>query len=146
MNRATVLIVDDDANDVLLFQHACDRAGVTLRLQVAEDGEQAIAYLSGAGKFGDRDQYPLPHLVLLDLKMPRVNGFEVLDWMRHDEKFRRLPAVILTSSNYETDVKRAYDSGANSYLVKPVGFEALVELTKAIHHYWLTLNERPDFL
>jgi CheY-like chemotaxis protein len=146
MSRATVLHVEDDSNDVLLFQHACQRAGVTLELQAVDDGDQAIAYLSGANKFSDRAHYPLPHLVLLDLKMPRVNGFEVLAWMRRDEKFRRLPVVVLTSSNHEADVKRAYDSGANSYLVKPVSFDALIELIKAIHHYWLMLNENPEML
>jgi len=146
MNQTTVLHVEDDSNDVLLFQHACSKAGIALQLQAVDDGDQAIAYLRGASKYGDREQYPLPRLVLLDLKMPRVNGFEVLDWMRREEKFRRVPVVVLTSSNHEADVKRAYDAGANSYLVKPVGFDALVELIKAVHYYWLNLNEQPEFI
>ncbi len=83
-------------------------------------------------------------MVLLDLKLPRVNGFEVLSWMRQDKKWRRLPVVVFTSSNHESDINRAYDAGANSYLVKPVGFDSLVEVVKTLHHYWLALNQQPE--
>jgi DNA-binding response OmpR family regulator len=82
----------------------------------------------------------MPRLVLLDLKMPRLSGFDVLSWLRGEESFRELPVVILTSSSHESDIKRAYDLGAHSYLVKPVGFDALVELAKSLHVYWLTLD------
>jgi len=144
MNRPTILHVDDDSNDVLLLQHACRKAGIESDLQGVADGEEAIAYLRGSDKFSNREQYPVPRLILLDLKMPRLSGFEVLDWMRREEKLRRLPVVVLTSSNHEADVKRAYDLGANSYLVKPVGFDGLIELAKAVNQYWLTLNQRAD--
>jgi CheY-like chemotaxis protein len=139
----TILHVEDDEDDVLLFQHACQKAALGCSLQAVRDGVEAIAYLSGADPFSDRQRHPLPELVLLDLKLPRVNGFEVLDWMRKGDRFRRLPVVVFSSSNHEADVKRAYDVGANSFLLKPVDFNALVELARTVHQYWLALNERP---
>jgi CheY-like chemotaxis protein len=141
VNRTNILHVEDDSNDVLLFQHACQKAGIGCNLHAVADGAEAIAYLSGTDRFGDRQQHPLPELVLLDLKLPRVNGFEVLDWMRKGDTFRRLPVVVFSSSNHEADVNRAYDAGANSFLLKPVDFNALVDLAKTVHHYWLCLNE-----
>jgi CheY-like chemotaxis protein len=141
MSRTTILHVEDDSNDVLLMRHACERAGVSCKLEAVGDGDEAIAYLSGQDGFQDRDTHPLPNLVLLDLKMPRVNGFEVLSWIRGAEQFRNLPVVVLTSSNRDADVQKAYNVGANSYLVKPVDFNALTELIKSVHHYWFRLNE-----
>lgn len=132
----TILHVEDDPNDMLLFEHACRKAGVVFDLQAVSDGDQAIAYLRGSNGFSDRMKHPIPKLILLDLKMPRVSGFDVLAWLRSDELFKQVPVVVLTSSNHDADVKRAYDLGARSYLVKPVGFEALVELVKTL----------PDFL
>lgn len=105
---------------------------MAFELQAVSDGDQAIAYLRGVNDFCDRKKYPVPQLILLDLKMPRVSGFDVLAWLRSDDKFKQLPVVVLTSSNHDADVKRAYDLGAKSYLVKPVGFEALVELVKTL--------------
>lgn len=137
----TVLHVEDDSNDILLFQHACQKAGVPLDLQNVTDGDEAIAYLSGEAEFANRRLHPLPGLVLLDLKMPRIGGFEVLQWIRREQRFRGLPVVVLTSSNHAADVERAYESGANSYLVKPVDFNGLVDLAKNVHAYWLTFNE-----
>src|SRR5579864_3191843 len=128
----TILHVEDDPNDTLLLQHACRKAGIIFELQAVSDGDQAIAYLRGINDFSDRNKYPLPQLILLDLKMPRVSGFDVLAWLRADDKLKTLPVVVLTSSNHDADVKRAYDLGAKSYLVKPVGFEALVELVKTL--------------
>jgi CheY-like chemotaxis protein len=140
MDLTTILHVEDDSNDVLLFRHACAKAGVRANVQVVGDGDEAMAYLSGEQDFRDRQAHPLPHLVLLDLKMPRVNGFELLSWMRLDPRFRRVPVVVLTSSAHEADVRRAYEAGANSYLVKPVEFTSLVGLARAVHDYWLRLN------
>jgi len=128
----TVLHVEDDPNDTLLFQHACRKAGVIFDLQAVSDGDQAIAYLRGANDFSDRGKYPLPQLILLDLKMPRVSGFDVLAWIRSEDSLKQMPVVVLTSSNHDADIKRAYDLGAKSYLVKPVGFEALVDLVKTL--------------
>jgi CheY-like chemotaxis protein len=128
----TILHVEDDPNDTLLFQHACEKAGVFFNLQAVSDGDQAIAYLRGTNDFSDRMKHPFPKLILLDLKMPRVSGFDVLALLRTDNVFREVPVVGLTSSNHDADVKRAYDLGAKSYLVKPVGFDALVELVKTL--------------
>lgn len=141
--RTTVLHVEDDPNDALLFEHACRKAGVTFDLRAVTDGDEAIAYLRGSESFTDRQKFPLPQLVLLDLKMPRLDGFDVLSWLRKEASLRTLPVIVLTSSNHEADIKRAYDLGANSYLVKPVGFDALVEVVKTIHGYWLSFNQRP---
>lgn len=141
--HVNILHVEDDPNDALLFQHACRKAGITFEVQSVNDGDQAIAYLRGLDKFGDRVKHPFPNLILLDLKMPRLNGFDVLAWLRKEGEFKSIPVIILTSSNHETDIKRAYDLGANSYLVKPVGFDALVEVARTIQGYWLHINEAP---
>ena len=143
MSRVTILHVEDDSNDALLFEHACHKAGMDINLQVVDDGEQAQAYLQGAKQFRDRIEHPFPELIVLDLKLSLVNGFEVLAWMRNEKKLRRIPVIVLSSSNRPSDVKRAYDLGANSFLVKPVAFEALVNLVKGIQEYWLSLNQRP---
>lgn len=128
----TILHVEDDPNDTLLFQHACRKAGIIFDLQAVSDGDQAMAYLRGLNNFSDRNKYPLPKLILLDLKMPRVSGFDVLTWLQSQDGLKRVPVIVLTSSNHDADVKRAYDLGAKCYLVKPVGFEALVELVKTL--------------
>src|SRR5215469_1200160 len=128
----TILHVEDDPNDTLLLEHACRKAGMIFNLQAVSDGDQAMAYLRGTSAFSDRAKHPLPHLILLDLKMPRVSGFDVLSWLRSENALCGVPVVVLTSSNHDADVKRAYDLGAKSYLVKPVGFEALVELVKTL--------------
>jgi|SRR6185312_9088497 len=128
----TILHVEDDPNDTLLFQHACRKAGIIFDLQAVSDGDQAMAYLRGLNNFSDRNKYPLPKLILLDLKMPRVSGFDVLTWLQSQDGLKRVPVIVLTSSYHDADVKRAYDLGAKCYLVKPVGFEALVELVKTL--------------
>jgi len=143
MSRATILHVEDDSNDALLFQHACRKAGMDINLQVVSDGEEALAYLKGSEQFKNRDKHPFPTLVLLDLKLPRVNGFDVLTWMKTEQNMRRLPVIVLSSSTHQADVKRAYELGANSFLVKPVAFEALVGLAKGIDQYWISLNQGP---
>ncbi len=141
--QVNILHVEDDPNDALLFQHACRKAGIGFELQSVNDGDQAIAYLRGLDNFSDRQKYPFPQLILLDLKMPRLSGFDVLAWLRNEGAFKGVPVIILTSSNHETDIKRAYDLGANSYLVKPVGFDALVEVARTIYGYWLHISETP---
>ncbi len=143
MARDVILHVDDDTNDVVLFQHAARKAELNLRMLTVSDGEEVFAYLGGKGKYANREEFPFPDLLLLDLKMPRVSGFDVLSWVRRHEKFRRLPILVLTSSNHAADIQRAYELGANSYIVKPVGFEALVELSRVVWKYWLTWNEPP---
>jgi CheY-like chemotaxis protein len=144
--RSTILLADDEPNDVFLMRRAFKRAGV-FDVQVVCDGEQAIAYLQGVGAYGDREQFPFPGLLLLDIKMPRQNGLEVLAWIRSQPPpIKRLPVLMLTSSKQPHDINTAYDLGANSYLVKPVTFEKLLEVVKALECYWLTFSQHPELL
>jgi CheY-like chemotaxis protein len=138
-----VLLVEDDENDVMFVQRAFKHAGILNPLQIVRNGDEAVAYLDGVGEFADRDRYPLPVFVLLDLKMPRRTGLEVLEWVKERSGLRRIPIVVLTSSKNDADINRAYELGANSYLVKPVSFEGLIDLAKSLQLYWLVLNERP---
>ena len=143
MSARTILLAEDDQNDVILFQRAMDRASLsTDSLKVVRDGEKAISYLSGQGLYADRDLYPLPTLLLLDLKMPRKSGPEVLSWIRKQPQLRYLIVVFLTSSNSSDDVRLAYEAGANSYLVKPVEFTEMVEMIRHVTFYWLEMNEK----
>jgi CheY-like chemotaxis protein len=139
-----ILVVEDDPNDLLLIQRAFGKARILNPLQSVGNGDDAVAYLAGEGPYADREQHPFPVLVLLDLKLPRRSGLEVLQWIRAQAGLKRLPVVVLTSSKEATDVNRAYDLGANSYLVKPVGFDSLLELVKSLEVYWLILNQKPD--
>jgi CheY-like chemotaxis protein len=139
-----ILVVEDDPNDVLLIQRAFAKARIVNPLRIVSHGDEAVAYLSGEGQFADRETYPFPVLVLLDLKLPRRSGLEVLGWIRARPGLKRLPIVVLTSSKESVDINRAYDLGANSYLVKPVGFDSLLELVKSLEVYWIMLNQNPD--
>ena len=139
-----ILLAGDDPNDVLLIQRAFQRNHVANPVQVVRDGEEALAYLSGQAPFADRERHPLPVLLLMDLKMPRKSGLEVLAWVRHQPGLKRLPIIVLTSSNQSPDINRAYELGANSYLVKPAGFDSLLDLVKNLDMYWLILNEKPE--
>jgi CheY-like chemotaxis protein len=132
----TVLHVDDDPNDTELLRAAVRKAGLQIILHNAEDAEQAIAYLSGEGIYADRNICCLPRLVLLDLKMPRIAGFEVLKWIRGHPQFHELPVVVLSGSELQDDIRLAYASGANLYLVKPLGFEALVQMVRELDAAW----------
>jgi CheY-like chemotaxis protein len=143
LKRYVILLVEDDPNDIILIKRAFEKANITNPLQVVEDGEEAISYLAGKGRYGDRVKYPLPMLLLLDLKLPRKSGHEVLEWIRRQPILKRLTVVVLTSSQQDSDINKAYDFGANSYLVKPVTFDALVEMVNTLNFYWLILNENP---
>lgn len=143
-NAYPILLVEDSPDDALLIQRAFRKANLANSVQLVRDGEEAVAYLTGAPPFSDRSQFPLPVLMLLDLKLPRLSGLEVLKWVRQDGTLKRLPVVVLTSSRESVDVNRAYDLGVNSYLTKPVGFETLLEMVKSLNLYWLILNERPE--
>ncbi len=136
-----ILHVDDIPNDLLLVKHAIDQTKSGIRVVTASDGTEAIDYLSGTGVYADRERYPLPSLVLLDLKMPRQNGFEVLSWMRSQPALKCLPVVVFTSSKHQKDMDQAYECGANSYLIKPVAFEDMVEVLRGLVIYWGNLNQ-----
>jgi CheY-like chemotaxis protein len=140
----TILLVEDDPNDVLLMRRAFRKANLTNPLQVARDGQEAIDYLNHQGNFADATRYPPPTLMLLDLKMPRKNGFETLEWLRQQPGLKRIVVVVLSSSSETADVKRAYDLGANSYLVKPGDFQTLVDRVNLMASYWLAVNEQSD--
>ena len=142
--KGTILLVEDDPDDVLLIRRAFTKAGVLDSMQIVGDGEGAVDYLGGSGAYSSRERFPLPAVILLDLKLPRKSGFEVLEWIRAQPGLRRIPVVVLTGSDQRSDVDRAFDAGANSYLVKPVGLDALTEMMKTLNLYWLLLNERPD--
>jgi CheY-like chemotaxis protein len=138
----TILQVEDDSNDVFLFQHAMRKAGVANPVQVASDGQQAIDYLQGTGKFADREKYPFPCLVLLDLKLPYVMGLDVLKWIRK-QPGTALTVLMLTASREEADITTAYRLGANGFLTKPSEASKLYEMVKAIKDFWLTHNVQP---
>jgi CheY-like chemotaxis protein len=139
----TILHVEDDPNDVLLVQRALKKTTAPATILSVSDGDRALSYLGGSEEFANREKFPFPQLVLLDLKMPRKSGMEVLAWIREQPTLKRLLVVVFTSSKHDQDINRAYELGANSYLVKPVGFEELVTTMKEIHHYWGTLNQCP---
>ena len=140
----TILIAEDDDNDVFFIERAFQQLQIPNPRRRVRDGEEAIAYLRGDGEFADRQQHPLPCFLILDLKMPRKNGFEVIAWARQQPGIKRLPIAVLTSSREEPDINHAYDLGANTYLVKPVKFEELVETIKALSLFWLLLAKVPN--
>jgi CheY-like chemotaxis protein len=141
--KLIILIADDDADDVLLLKRAFIKSGLNVPLHFVTDGQEAIDYLSGESAFANRQDHPMPTLVLLDIKMPRLNGFDVLKWVRKQRGLRRLPILVLTSSDLDTDVGRAYDLGANSYLVKPSDLDDLGELARDVERYWRRRNRSP---
>lgn len=142
--RAVILLVDDREDDIFLIRKAFKEANLDNPVYSVNDGEEAIAYLSGEAPFSNREEYPLPDIMLLDLKMPKVDGFEVLTWIRQQSGIRGLPVVVLTSSEDIRDVNRAYQIGANSFLVKPLDFENSLALIMLIEKYWLCSNKLPQ--
>ncbi len=139
-----VLLVEDDPNDIVLTRRAFRKAELPEPIAIVEDGKQAVAYLGATGEFADRRAHPLPDLVLLDLKLPRMTGLEVLAWLRQQPSLQRLPVVVLTSSREISDVNRAYELGANSYLGKPVTFDSLARIVSDLDRYWGELNVGPE--
>src|SRR5215204_6896678 len=131
-DQSVILLAEDREDDIILVKKSFARAYISNPLQIVRDGEEAIAYLEGEGKFSNRAEYPLPDLVLLDLKMPRKDGLEVFKWIRQHPTLRGLPVVVLTSSESMRDVNAAYQAGANSFLVKPMDFENFIEMSRFI--------------
>jgi two-component system response regulator len=123
-----ILHVEDDENDAILFQKACEKAGLPAQTHRVDSADVAKAYLQGEGIYIDRVRYPLPQIIVLDLKMPRMDGFEFLKWLRHTEVFASLPVLVFTASVSREDKSRALAEGANSYFIKPASFEALVKM------------------
>lgn len=142
-DQAVILIAEDHDDDIVLIRRSLNRAHVFNPLQIVGNGEEVIAYLSGEGKFANRDEFPLPSLLLLDLKMPRMDGFQVLQWIRRQNSLKALRVIVLTSSADIRDVNLAYQLGANSFLVKPMDFENFVEIGKFLNDYWLRTDQEP---
>ena len=138
------MIVEDREDDILLMRKAFDRASLTSPIQIVRSGEEALAYLSGEGKYANRAEYPLPAVILLDLKMPGMDGFEVLAWIRKQDGIRGLPVVVLTSSSEMRDVNRAYALGANSFFVKELDFQQAVDLSQILRQYWIHKALKPE--
>ena len=138
-----ILFVDDDPNDQLLVRTASKHFGLELSLQVVRDGEEAIAYLTGAREFADRMRFPFPNVLLTDLKMPGMNGFELLQWLRDNPQHSVVPTIVFTSSRIESDVRRAYELGANSFMVKPQGLKQLMEAMRITLEFWSRCERLP---
>jgi CheY-like chemotaxis protein len=138
------LIAEDDQDTQLLIQRAFRQADLSLPLYFTNDGQHTIDYLSGCGAYADRAQFPMPIVLLLDLKMPLRNGFEVLRWIRRQPKLRRLVVIMFSGSSLDSDVETAFDLGANSFVMKPVSFSELLQAIMAIHHYWFGCNHFPQ--
>jgi two-component system, response regulator len=143
MEEKIILLVEDNPDDVALTIRAFEKNRIKNRVVITEDGEIAIDYIFRRGKFKDRNPDEFPAVVLLDLKLPKVDGFEVLKAIRENESTRFLPVVILTSSKEEQDIIRGYKNGANSYIRKPVDFEKFFDAVQTLGLYWLILNENP---
>ena len=141
MSAKVILYIEDEDDDVFLMKRAFDRSqqeGCTLT--VLPDGQEAVQYLSGSGKFVDRNSFPLPMVLILDLNLPIKSGFEILEWVRSQPQFVCLPLIIFSSSSHAADLKRAYSSGANSYLIKPSVSGELERLIRSVKDYWVNLN------
>jgi CheY-like chemotaxis protein len=142
--QALFLLIEDTENDVLLIQRAFIKAKVLNPLLIVKTAEEAVAYLQGEGRYSNRIEFPLPALILLDLKLPGMDGFEFLRWIRQQEGLASMRVVVLASSDLMLDVNLAYQLGANSFLVKPVDFERFVEISLALNGYWMWTSKAPQ--
>ena len=141
--QAVILIAEDREDDIVLIRRSLIGAHVSNPIQIVRNGEEVIAYLEGEGKFANRDEFPLPALLLLDLNMPRMDGFDVLRWIRQQPGLKALRVIVLTASAEMHVVNRAYELGANSFLVKPMDLENFVEMSRFLNDYWLRLDKSP---
>jgi CheY-like chemotaxis protein len=145
-NRKAILVADDSLEDAFILKRAFDKAGTTVPLLFVRDGKELIDYLSGADGFADRQNHPMPRVLLLDLKMPKVDGFDVLRWLQRQPELRRLIVTVLSSSNESQDVNLAYDLGANSYVVKPSSMSGYAAVVEKLRDYWVDVNRPPDYV
>jgi CheY-like chemotaxis protein len=139
-----ILLVEDNLNDIFLVKRAFRKAETPHVLHVVTDGEEAIHYLQGDGKYADRQVYPMPRLIVMDVNMPRKNGFEVLEWIKSEHVLRRIPVIIVSASDIHSDINKAYELGANAYMVKPVDFKMVEQLFSSITHYWGAECAKPE--
>ena len=139
-----ILQVEDDENDILLLEHACQQADLSPVIQTVSDGQEAIDYLAGEGKFADRTRYPLPRVVLLDLKMPRKDGLEVLEWIRRHPTLIWLIVIMFSSSAQARDVNASYELGVNSFIVKPSSADERILFVRTLYQWWCHFNLLPN--
>jgi CheY-like chemotaxis protein len=142
----SILIVEDEEAHAELTERAIRKSGNANRIDIVYDGEQALDYLFNRGKFADKDKYPCPGLILLDIKLPGIDGIEVLKRIKEHPVLRKIPVIMLTTSDREEDVAKSYGHYANSYLTKPVGFKEFEDKVRQIDFYWMILNEPPVFV
>lgn len=138
-----ILVAEDDADDRMLLQDAFEESRLSNDLRFVEDGEQLISYLRREGEYADPSKYPFPGLILLDLNMPKLDGREALKIIKTDPSLQRIPIIALTTSNAEEDIVRTYGLGVSSFICKPVTFDRLVEVVKALSAYWIEIVELP---
>jgi CheY-like chemotaxis protein len=143
-NLKNILLADDSPDDVFLIRSALKKNGFRDPIYVVSNGEEVLQYFKGQGAYADRKKYPVPHLLLLDLNMPRLNGFEVLSWIRGRQEWMCLPVIVLTTSFYGPEIKRAYDLGANSFITKPPEFSHLLASLKELGEHWLRRAILPE--
>ena len=137
-----ILLVEDNPQDLKLTLHALNRNNVSNRIEIVRDGAEALEFLFGTGRYAGRSENA-PKVVLLDLKLPKIDGLEVLRQVKADSRTRRIPIVVLTSSREDSDIAKCYQLGVNSYIIKPVDFEKFSESMRQVGHYWLLLNQPP---
>ena len=142
-NHVEILLVEDNPNDVKLALYAFDTHKIANKVHVVRDGAEALEYIFCKGRYSDRDMTETPKVILLDLKLPLVDGLEVLRQIKEDPRTQSLPVVVMTSSREDRDVAEAYALGVNSYIVKPVDFEQFTEVSRQLGYYWLLLNQPP---
>jgi CheY-like chemotaxis protein len=138
-----ILLVEDEENDALLLQRALRKNKVTNPVHWMKDGVEALDYLSGQGPYSERSQYPFPQMIILDLKMPRMTGLELLAYLQQHPELRVIPTIVMSSSQIQEDIEKAYDLGANTYMVKPTEFDSLAGMIKSIYDYW-AVSARPE--
>jgi len=136
-----ILLIEDNADDAELIRYTFGKAGIAPPLLTLSDGAMAVAYFEGTDRYADREAHPYPDLVLLDLKLPQRSGYEVLRAVRDNAATKHTPVLVLTSSSREADIRRAYEAGANSYLVKPLGRDALLGMVQSLNSFWLKFNK-----
>lgn len=142
--KLKLLIAEDSPDDTFFLHRAIEKTGVLVTPRFVTDGEEAVEYLAGENRFANREEYPMPTLVILDIKMPGKTGFEVLRWLKSQDSLRKTPVVILSSSDHDEDIEQAYLLGANAYMIKPMGSRRFQELVRAIDTYWRDFCKLPN--
>lgn len=142
--QCTILIVDDDENDIFFVQRAFTEINVHCVFQILKNGQDVVDYLSGIGEYADRERYPLPMMILMDLKMPIMDGFQVLSWLRNRPGLKVIPAIVFSSSDIPGDITRAYELGANSFMTKSVTYDGLLLKLQTLSQYWLEYCKHPQ--